>query len=122
MRSGATVGLEDYERTLSPALVSLYQRDGYCWVVTGSTEQGRALADPREVPKAVAYYRALAKAAKRVLTVSPVGGGRTDVGFNFDWSFDYYPAAYVRPGPLVTIYHLHGGACTAHRRRHRAKH
>jgi 4-amino-4-deoxy-L-arabinose transferase-like glycosyltransferase len=113
--AGKQVKLEDYERTLSPALVALYQRDGYCWVVTGSTEEGRALADPKAVPEAVAYYRALAKAAKRVLTVSPLQGGRTDVGFNFDWSFDYYPADYYRPGPLVTVYHLSGGACTAHR-------
>jgi hypothetical protein len=117
--AGKPVRLENYERTLSPALVSLYQRDGFCWVVTGSTEEGRALADPRAVPKAIAYYKALAKAGKKVLTVSPLSAGRTDVGFNFDWSFDYYPAAYYRPGPLVTIYHLHGGACAAHPRRHR---
>jgi len=113
--AGREVKLEDYERTLSPALVSLYERDGYCWVVTGSTEEGRALADPKAVPQAVAYYRALAKAGQRVLTVSPLGGGRTDVPFNFDWSFDYYPSSYVRPGPLVTVYHLRGGACTARR-------
>jgi hypothetical protein len=113
--AGREVTLENYERTLSPALVSLYERDDYCWVVTGSTEEGRALADPKAVPQAVAYYRALAKAGKRVLTVSPLGGGRTDVPFNFDWSFDYYPASYVRPGPLVTVYHLRGGACTTRR-------
>ncbi len=124
--AGRQVRLEDYERTLSPALVRLYQRDGYCWVVTGSTEEGRAIVDPRTVPKAVAYYRTLAKSAKRVLTVSPLEGGRTGLAFNFDWSFDYYPADYARPGPLVTVYHLRGGACTKHRpaRRHnrRRKH
>jgi 4-amino-4-deoxy-L-arabinose transferase-like glycosyltransferase len=124
--AGRQVKLEDYERTLSPALVSLYQRDGYCWVVTGSTEEGRALADPKAVPQAVAYYKALAKAGKRVLTVSPLAGGSTDIPFNFDWSFDYYPADYVRPGPLVSVYHLSGGACTKRRppRRHhrRPKH
>jgi len=117
--AGRPVKLEDYERTLSPALVSLYLRDGYCWVVTGSSEEGRALADPKAVPKAVAYYRALAKAGKRVLSVSPLAGARTEVPFNFDWSFDYYPADYVRPGPLVTVYHLHGGACTQSRPRQR---
>ncbi|HEY1776469.1 MAG TPA: glycosyltransferase family 39 protein [Solirubrobacteraceae bacterium] len=117
--AGKEVKLEDYERTLSPALVGLYQRDGYCYVVTGSTEEGRALADPKAVPNAVAYYRALAKAGKRVLTVSPLENGKTDVGFNFDWSFDYYPADYSRPGPLVDIYHLRGGACTAHHAKRR---
>jgi 4-amino-4-deoxy-L-arabinose transferase-like glycosyltransferase len=124
--AGRQVRLEDYERTLSPALVSLYERDGYCWVVTGSTEEGRALADPKAVPKAIAYYKALAKAGKRVLTVSPLSGGSTAVPFNFDWSFDYYPASYERPGPLVTVYRLHGGVCTKRRppRRHprRRKH
>jgi 4-amino-4-deoxy-L-arabinose transferase-like glycosyltransferase len=115
--AGKPVALEDYERTLSPALVGLYQRDDYCWVVTGSTEEGRALVDPSAVPKAIAYYRALAAASTRVLVVSPLAGGRSDVGFNFDWSFDYYPADYVRPGPLVTIYHLHGGACSPPPRR-----
>ena len=119
--AGRQVRLEDYERTLSPALVSLYQRDGYCWVVSGSTEEGRARADPRAVPEAVAYYTALAKAGKRVLTVSPLAGGSTAVAFNFDWSFDYYPASYARPGPLVTVYHLHGGACTKRRPGHRHK-
>ncbi len=44
------VGIEDYERTLAPALIGFYERHGYCWVVTGSTESGRAFADPRAVP------------------------------------------------------------------------
>jgi hypothetical protein len=33
------------------------------------------------------------------------------VAFNFDWSFDFYPLAYERPGPVMTIYRLRGGAC-----------
>ena len=61
--AGREVRLEDYESTLSPALVGLYERDGYCWVVTGSTEEGRALVDPRAVPQAIAYYAALATQA-----------------------------------------------------------
>ncbi|HEY5389336.1 MAG TPA: hypothetical protein VIJ83_02180, partial [Solirubrobacteraceae bacterium] len=117
--AGKPVALENYERTLSPALVQLYLRDDYCYVVTGSTEEGRALTRPSAVPQAAAYYRALAAAGRIVFQASPLSGGRTDVGFNFDWSFDYYPASYVRPGPLVTVYKLHGGACggvTPHRR------
>ena len=31
--------------------------------------------------------------------------------FNFDWTFDYYPLAYNRPGPVMTIYRLTGGQC-----------
>ncbi len=54
------VTLEDYETTLSPALIGWYEHLGYCWVVVGSTESGRALADPRAAPFASAYYHALA--------------------------------------------------------------
>ena len=76
--------------------VGLYVRDGYCWVVTGSTEEGRALVDPTAVPPAIAYYRALAAhAATRVYEVSPFAPGSAGVPFNFDWSFDYYPARYA---------------------------
>jgi hypothetical protein len=35
------------------------------------------------------------------------------VKFNFDWTFDYYPLAYTRPGPEMTIYRLQGGQCAA---------
>jgi hypothetical protein len=28
------------------------------------------------------------------------------VKFNFDWSFDYYPAAYDRPGAEIWVYRL----------------
>jgi hypothetical protein len=37
------------------------------------------------------------------------------VEFNFDWSFDYYPLAYERPGPEMRIYRLTGGACSGTR-------
>ena len=105
------ISIENYVRTLSPALIGLYERRGYCWVVTGSTEQGRALADPREVPLALAYYRALAAQGQVVRRFSPYAAGKGPVAFNFDWSFDYYPRAYRRPGPAMTVYRLHGGRC-----------
>ena len=38
-------------------------------------------------------------AAKVVYRASPYGEGKGPVKFNFDWSFDYYPLAYERPGP-----------------------
>jgi len=116
--AGREVTLENYERTLSPALVSLYERDDYCWVVTGSTEEGRALVDPSVVPRAVGYYAALARQGTKVFVGSPFVRGTSSLPFNFDWSFEYYPLAYARPGPLVTIYRLHGGACAPRRSRH----
>jgi hypothetical protein len=105
------VGIENYVRTLSPALIGYYERRGFCWVVTASTESGRAYADPSAVPQAIAYYRALRREATVAYRASPYAAGRAPVSFNFDWSFDYYPRAYRRPGPAMTVYRLHGGRC-----------
>ena len=105
------VALEDYETTLSPALIGWYERLSYCWVVSGYTESGRALVNPSAAPLAVAYYRALAAQAQVVYHVSPYAKGATPVAFNFDWTFDTYPLAYERPGPEMTVYRLHGGRC-----------
>ncbi len=109
------VGIEDYERTLAPALIGYYEAHGYCWVVSGSTESGRALADPREVPLAIAYYRALSRRGEVVYRASPYARGQGPVAFDFDWSFDYYPLAYHRPGPDITIYRLQGAGAAAER-------
>ncbi len=82
-------------------------------MVTGSTEAGRAQVDPRAVPLALAYYRALGAQAEPVYRASPYSRGAGPVAFNFDWSFDYYPLAYHRPGPTMTVYRLRGGRCRA---------
>jgi hypothetical protein len=108
---GREVGIENYETTLHPALIDFYEREGFCWVITGSTESGRAFADRKAVPGAIAYYRKLARDGEVVYRASPYGHGQQSVAFNFDWSFDYYPLAYERPGPQMTIYRLHGGRC-----------
>lgn len=105
------VNIEDYERVLTPSLVSTYEQQGYCYVVVGSTQRGRAEADPKQVPQALAYYRELDRRAKVVHEVSPYSKGSGPVKFNFDWTFDYYPLAYDRPGPVMTIYRLQGGQC-----------
>jgi hypothetical protein len=108
---GHVVSLENYELTLAPSLIPYYEREGYCWVVSGSAESGRAFADPSRASLAVAYYRALSRAGTVVYHASPYRAGAHPVAFNFDWSFDYYPLAYTRPGPEVTIYRLRGGRC-----------
>jgi 4-amino-4-deoxy-L-arabinose transferase-like glycosyltransferase len=104
--------IEEYELTLTPALIERYERNGYCWVISGSTQSGRALASPGQARWAVAYYRALARAGRLAYEVSPYAGDSKPVAFSFDWSFDYYPLAYARPGPVVAIYHLGGGRCS----------
>jgi hypothetical protein len=108
---GGIVNIEDYERELQPALIDLYERKQYCYVVSGSTQHGRAEAQPKAVPRAVAYYAELERRADKVAEFSPYRSGHGPVTFNFDWSFDYYPLAYRRPGPVMTIYRLRGGAC-----------
>jgi hypothetical protein len=105
------VALENYETTLAPALIGWYERLGYCWVVSGYTESGRALVEPSAAPLAVAYYRALAAQGHVVYHVSPYAPGSKPVDFNFDWTFDYYPLAYSHPGPEMTVYRLDGGLC-----------
>jgi hypothetical protein len=79
--AGVKVGIEDYERTLAPPLLDYYRAHGYCWIVSGSTESGRALADPREAPSAIAYYRALARAGEVVYRASPYAAGQGPVAF-----------------------------------------
>jgi Dolichyl-phosphate-mannose-protein mannosyltransferase len=109
---GRIVNIEDFERTLVPGLVDRYEKQGWCYVVSGSTQRGRAEAEPHEVPKAIAYYRELERRSDLVFRASPYRDGAGPVEFNFDWSFDYYPLAYARPGPEIRVYRLNGGACS----------
>jgi len=108
---GVVVNVEDYERVLRPALIDSYERGGFCNVVVGSTQRGRAEAEPDQVPNAIAYYKELERRASIVYRISPYAKGEGPVPFNFDWTFDYFPRAYHRPGPEMTIYRLRGGKC-----------
>jgi dolichyl-phosphate-mannose-protein mannosyltransferase len=105
------VVIDQYERNLYPALLDSYVSRGYCWVVLGSLQAGRAFAQPRAAPQAVAYYAALANRAKLVYHVSPFPTSAHPVPFSFDWSIDYYPRQYERPGPEMSVYRLSGGKC-----------
>jgi hypothetical protein len=105
------VVLDQYERTLRPGLLDQYVQGGYCWLVVGSLQAGRAFADPHAVPSAIAYYAALAGRAKLMYHVSPFAPGDRAVPFGFDWSIDYYPSQYRLPGPEMSVYRLEGGRC-----------
>ena len=106
-----TVKLEDYERTTRPDRIDVYEQRGYCWVVTGSNQSGRAYADPDVVPDAIHYYDELARRGDVAFRVSPYGRDSQRVPFSFDYSFNYYPLTYERPGPEIVIYRLNGGNC-----------
>jgi 4-amino-4-deoxy-L-arabinose transferase-like glycosyltransferase len=108
---GVIVNIEDFERVLRPELVDFFEQQEYCWVVVGSTQRGRAEAEPGVVPNALRYYNELERRSKVVYDASPYSKGKGPVGFNFDWTFNYYPLAYNRPGPEMTIYRLQGGQC-----------
>jgi len=105
---GRRVKLEDYERTTRPQLVSSYARGGFCFVLTGSTQFGRAFAEPQEVPNAIRYYEELKRSGDVVFRTSPYREGAKSVPFSFDFSFNSYPLVYERPGPEVVIYQLRG--------------
>lgn len=108
---GRIVKLEDYERTTRPELVSSYERGGFCWVLTGSTQYGRAFAEPEEVPHAIEYYEELEERGDVAYRISPYGSGEEVASFSFDFSFNHYPLAYERPGPEIVIYRLTGADC-----------
>ena len=104
---GPIVKLEDYERTLFPQLVQQYAERGYCTVLTGSTQFGRALAEPEDVPRALQYYDELKRSSRVVFAErQPL---KT---FSFDFSFNSYPLSFDRPGPEIVIYRLQGAGCS----------
>ena len=106
------VVVDQYERTLRPALLDEYVNSGYCWVVIGSLQAGRSFAQPEVAPAAIAYYAQLANRARLVYHVSPFPGNRHAVPFSFDWSIDYYPRQYGLPGPEISVYRLTSGKCS----------
>ena len=101
----------NYERTLSPALVDIYEHYRYCWVVTASTQSGQSALEVNRVPDAVAYYRRLRRDARLIFEASPVAKRGSIPRYQLDRSFNAYDAAYTRPGPLIKVYRLIRGKC-----------
>lgn len=93
-----------YEADLDPGLLETYRTGGWCWVMVNEHQRGRGLA--AGLPGAERYYRRLQAEADRVLVVSPYDRGADPVPFSYDLSFNYYPFAYHRPGPVVVLYRL----------------
>lgn len=94
----------DYAATLRPETIDRYRELGFCVVVTMSVIRGRAEND--RVPGALAYYRRLERESRLVRVFSPYDEGADPPRFHFDLSYNHYPTAFDRPGPLVKIYEL----------------
>jgi 4-amino-4-deoxy-L-arabinose transferase-like glycosyltransferase len=93
-----------YPALLKPGYVGSYRRSGFCLVMTMSLIKGRS--EVAKLPQALAYYDELKRQSDAVYHVSPYKSGATPVRFDFDFSYNYYPAAFERPGPEITIYRL----------------
>jgi hypothetical protein len=93
-----------YPSLLKPAYIDAYRETGFCLVMTMSLIRGRS--EVAKLPQALAYYDELAKQSKVVYHLTPYKHGAKPVRFDFDFSYNYYPSAFARPGPEITIYRL----------------
>jgi hypothetical protein len=104
--AGYPANFQNYERTLWPGMIEVYRREHACWVVTGSTQYGRARAERHRVPEALKYYAALRRQADVAFRISPIGKGEKLPRYQVDTSFNYVDGAYERPGPEMIVYKL----------------
>jgi 4-amino-4-deoxy-L-arabinose transferase-like glycosyltransferase len=93
-----------YEKRLRVRHIERYRERGHCWVVVGSTQKQRGLKAGLRSSRN--YYRALEAASAETVAFSPYARGAAPVEFSYDFSFNYAPRAYERPGPLVEIHRL----------------
>lgn len=107
-----------YLEGLDQGTVYQYLIHGYCWVQTSSNYWGPALKYPDQAPDAATYWQALNNVGTVVYSNSPWdpidtrrNPGDDEVPFDYDYSYDFYPLSFERPGPAVLVYRLHGGEC-----------
>jgi Dolichyl-phosphate-mannose-protein mannosyltransferase len=103
VRPDGGVRASAYHTVLSPETIEDYRLYGYCLVMTVNVVRDRAERDP----EARAYYERLERESDLLRVFSPYDEGADPVPFNFDLSYNYYPAEYERPGPTVRLYRLH---------------
>ena len=70
-------------------MLDVYRSEHACWIVTGSSQYGRARAETYRVPQALKYYRALRRQATVAFKVSPVSAGDKLPRYQVDKSFNY---------------------------------
>jgi len=93
-----------YAASLNPEVIDQYRQKGFCLVMTMSLIRGRA--ENAKVPGALKYYDRLERESKLVFQASPYDKGAKPVPLHFDFSYDYYPTAFNRPGPEIKVYRL----------------
>jgi hypothetical protein len=93
-----------YAATLNPGVIDTYREKGFCLVVTMSLIRGRA--ENAKVPDALAYYDRLERESKLVYSATPFQKGAAPEPLHFDFSYNYYPEAYERPGPEIKVFEL----------------
>ncbi len=74
---------------------------------------GARSPSPRSPPRRSPTTPQLANHARLMYHVSPFVQRDRAIPFSFDWSIDYYPNQYSRPGPEMSVYRLTGGDCAA---------
>ena len=94
----------NYHFALSPQVVDDMRFYGYCTVMTLSLVRERVQRIGS--PKVRGYYRRLEREADLVKVWSPYREGAEPPPFSFDLSYNYYPAAFERPGPEIKLYRL----------------
>lgn len=93
-----------YEKRLRARRIARYRERGHCWVVVGSHQKERGLK--AGLRSARTYYAALDAASAETVRFAPYRAGADPVRFSYDFSFNYLPRAYERPGPVVEIHRL----------------
>ncbi|WP_320671300.1 phospholipid carrier-dependent glycosyltransferase [Patulibacter defluvii] len=115
-------GFSSWVQILYPELLDVFERYGYCWVVTSSYQAGRAARTPKLVPSAVRYYRELRRRGTLVWQINPFrpqgerrpyGPLSAPVKYQIDRQATSYELDYERPGPMISVYRLRGGRCAA---------
>ena len=95
-----------YHLVLAPEVIDDLRFYGYCHVVTfGTVRERTAVLGSGAVD---GYYRRLERESDVVRRFTPYDRGAKPEPFHFDLSFNYYPAAYERPGPVATVHRLRG--------------
>ena len=95
-----------YEQSLHAGLVEAYRDQGFCWVMVNGHQHDRGIA--AGLAGAAAYYRELEAESDLALRASPFAAGATPTDFSYDFSFNYYPPAHRRPGPVIEVRHIRG--------------